>query len=328
MFRPGHRGYTVPPDRVARVEWAAVATSHMKKLLKIVAGIVAVLLVVAGGLAVYVFIAFNGLWTRKYEVPKHDIVASADEASLTEGRRLLLARGCAECHGADLGGKYFLDDPGLGKEWARNLTTGRGGELSTWSNADIERAVRHGVKPDGTALVFMPANEFWGMSDEELGKIIQAIRSAPPVDRERQPHQFTVLVRALGVFDVFPLVPANKIDQQAAHPAPAAVTASADYGKYLAAACVTCHGETYSGGPIPGAPATIPVPLNLTPAPDGLGRYSEAQFITMLRTGTRPDGTVINEFMPWKTYAHMTDTEMQALYAFFKTLPPKALGGR
>ena len=159
----------------------------MKKLLKVLAAVVAVLLLVVAGLVAYVFIAFNGLWTRKYDVPRHDVVASADEASLAEGRRLLRARGCAECHGTDLGGKYFLDDPGLGKLYAVNLTSGKGAELPGWSNADIERAVRHGVKPDGTALVFMPAQEFWGMSDDELGKIIQALRRCVG----RACHRFT-----------------------------------------------------------------------------------------------------------------------------------------
>jgi len=72
----------------------------------------------------------------------------------------------------------------------------------------------------------------------------------------------------------------------------------------------------------------MPVPKNLTPAPDGLGRYTEAQFMTMIRTGVRPDGTTINEFMPWKVYANMNDTELKALYAFFKSLPPKPFGGR
>jgi cytochrome c553 len=306
----------------------AALPTYMKKLLRILAVVVAVLLLVAGGIAAYVFIAFNGLWTTKYSVPRHEVAVSTGEASLAEGRRLLQARACTECHGADLGGRYFLEEAALGRIYARNLTTGHGGDLAAWSNVDLERAIRHGVKPDGTPLVFMPANEFWAMSDEELGSVIQAIRAQPPVDRANQPNSFTPLMRGLSVFGVFPLVPASHIDQQKPHPAPVAVGASAEYGRYLAVACSGCHGETFSGGPIPGAPATMPVPRNLTPAPDGLGRYTQQQFATMLRTGTRPDGTMINEFMPWKVYANLTDTEVQALYAFLQTVPPKPFGGR
>jgi len=300
----------------------------MKKTLKILAFILAGLLVAAGGVVVYVLIAFNGLWKKTYEVPKHDITATADEASLTEGRRLLKARACTECHGEDLGGRYFMEEPALGRFYARNLTTGRGGDLKTLTDLDIERAVRHGVKPNGTALVFMPTHEFWHMSDADLARIIQAIRAQPPVDREPQPNQFTLLAKALGVFGVFKLDPASQIAQQQPHEVPAAEGVTIAYGAYLGVACAGCHGDTFSGGPIPGAPATMPVPKNLTPAPDGLGRYTEAQFMTMIRTGVRPDGTTINEFMPWKVYANMNDTELKALYAFFKSLPPKPFGGR
>lgn len=300
----------------------------MRKTLRILAYIVGGLIVVAGGILVYVLIAFNGLWKKTYDVPRHDITATSDEASLAEGRRLLKARACTQCHGDDLGGRYFLDEPALGRFYARNLTTGRGGELRSLTDVDIERAVRHGVKPDGTSLLFMPAPEFWHLSDADLAKIIQAVRAQPPVDREPQPNQFTLLVKALGVFGVFQLNPASKVEQQKPHDKPAAEGVSVAYGQYIAVACSGCHGETYSGGPIPGAPATMPVPKNLTPAADGLGRYAEAQFIAMIRTGMRPDGTAIDEFMPWKVYASMNDTELKALYSFFKSLPPKPFGGR
>ena len=300
----------------------------MKKALKVLGFVVAGLVVIAGGVLVYVLVAFNGMWTRTFEVPRHEITATTGEASLVEGQRLLKARACTECHAADLGGRYFLEEPALGRFYARNLTSGRGGNLANFSDLDLERAIRHGVKKDNTALIFMPAEEFWHMSDADLGKIIQALRALPPVDREAQPNEFTTLVKALAVFGVFPLSPAALVDQPKPHEAPAAEAVSVDYGKYIAVSCTGCHGATFAGGPIPGAPPTMPVPPNLTPAPDGLGRYDEAQFITMIREGKRPDGTMINEFMPWKVYANMTDTELKALYTYFKSLPPKKFGER
>ena len=300
----------------------------MKKALKILGFFAASIVVIAAGVFIYVLVAFNHLWTRTFDVPAHDIVVATDQASLTEGQRLLKARGCTDCHGADLGGRYFLEDAALGRFYARNLTRGRGSNVPSYSDLDLERAVRHGVKKDGTALVFMPADELWHMSDADLSKIIQAVRAAAPVDRDPQPNQFTVLAKALGVFGVFPLAPATKVAHGTPHAAPVVEGVSVEYGKYLAVSCTGCHGATYSGGPIPGAPASIPVPANLTPAADGLGRYDEGQFITMLRSGRRPDGTTINEFMPWKVYGNMTDTELRALYMFFNSLPARPLGGR
>jgi cytochrome c553 len=300
----------------------------MKKALKILGIVLAVLLVAAGGLLVYVLVAFNGLWSQKYEVAQHAITVPADEASLAEGRRLLKARACAECHGEDLGGRFFLSEPGFGRLYARNLTTGRGGRVAGYTDGDLERAIRHGVTPDGNPLVFMPSEEFWPLSDSDLGKIIQAIRAQPPVDREPEPNEFSLIMKGLSVFKVFPIMAARTIDQQAPHPAPVSQSVSVDYGRYVAVTCTGCHGAGFSGGPIPGAPPSIPVPQNLTPAPDALGRYSEEQFITALRTGKRPEGTTINEFMPWKVFANMTDTELKALYAFLKSLPAKPFGER
>src|SRR5262245_30458534 len=113
----------------------------MKKALKIVGYVAAGLVVVVIGVLIYVLIAFNGMWTRTYDVAQHQITATTDEASLTEGQRLLKARACTECHGADLGGRYFLEEAALGKFYARNLTTGRGGRVGSMSDLDLERAI-------------------------------------------------------------------------------------------------------------------------------------------------------------------------------------------
>ena len=46
-------------------------------------------------------------------------------------------------------------------------------------------------------------------------------------------------------------------------------------------------------------------------------------FMTTLRTGTRPDGTMLDpEQMPWPAFASMTDVEIQALYTYLHSLEP------
>ena len=42
----------------------------------------------------------------------------------------------------------------------------------------------------------------------------------------------------------------------------------------------------------------------------------------------RPDGTAINEFMPWRNYASMSDLDLQALWLYLRSVPPKATGGK
>jgi len=51
-----------------------------------------------------------------------------------------------------------------------------------YSAADFERAVRHGVKRDGTSLWFIPSNHYCYITDEDIAALYAFVRSLPPVD--------------------------------------------------------------------------------------------------------------------------------------------------
>jgi mono/diheme cytochrome c family protein len=103
-----------------------------------------------------------------------------------------------------------------------------------------------------------------------------------------------------------------------------------EHGEYLAITCSGCHGQTFSGGPLPGSAATDPVPSNLTPDVEtGLGSWSEADFVKALREGVRPDGRQLDPFMPWQTItSKMTDEELASLWLYMQSLPVLAQGNR
>ncbi len=62
---------------------------------------------------------------------------------------------------------------------------------------------------------------------------------------------------------------------------------------------------------------------NLTPEKTGLGDWTEAQFVKTLRTGRHQgDGRALLPPMPWISYAGMTDEDLQAVWAFLRTLKP------
>jgi hypothetical protein len=62
---------------------------------------------------------------------------------------------------------------------------------------------------------------------------------------------------------------------------------------------------------------------NLTPDADtGLGTWTEADFIKAMRTGHKPNGAVMLPPMPWPAYAHATDEDLQALWAYLRSLAP------
>lgn len=97
---------------------------------------------------------------KTYDFPDSPVRAAADSVSLARGRHLVEAIGkCQKCHDADMGGKMWVDKPAFGRLAGPNLTSGRGG-IGDFTDADLERALRHGIGRDRQPLIFMPAEAF------------------------------------------------------------------------------------------------------------------------------------------------------------------------
>ena len=62
---------------------------------------------------------------------------------------------------------------------------------------------------------------------------------------------------------------------------------------------------------------------NLTPDKEtGLGGWTDAQVLTALQKGTRPDGRMLAPIMPWHAFANLTPGDAQAIVALLRSLPP------
>jgi len=262
--------------------------------------------------------------------PSEALPIPGDAAALARGEHLVRAvTKCGDCHGADMGGRLFIDGgPMIGEVYAPNVTRGRGSVTVDFGAADWERAVRHGLAPDGRALKIMPSDEFAALSDADLGAIIAYVRSLPAVERTIPQIRVGPISRALYLAGQFPILPAEGMDQSRRHQATVTPAVSAEYGKYLAEAggCTGCHGPGLSGGHVPGTPPDFPAAQNLTRA--GIGSWSEADFFTALRSGHRPDGSLINTFMPWMAAGQMTDDEIRAVWLYLRSVPPRTTGTR
>jgi mono/diheme cytochrome c family protein len=218
----------------------------------------------------------------------------------------------------------MVDDPMIGQLLGPNITTGTGSLTLDYTPADWDRAVRHGVLPDGRPSA-MPAEDFQLMSDQELSDVIAYIRSMPPVDNEVPPKRLGPLGKVLlvtGQIQIAALTMASHGEAHAALPPVAEV--SLDFGRHLAGVCVGCHSADFSGGPIAGGDPSWAPARNLTPHEDGLAGWSYEDFETALREGRRPDGSALLAPMTLITpySANMTDVEMQALWAYLQSLPP------
>jgi cytochrome c553 len=285
---------------------------------------------IGGGLLVLVIVAVGAAYgvaeakmRKDYGHVREPITPVTPNAALiAEGRRQATIRGCNDCHGADMGGNTLVDQFPVGRISGSNLTRGKGGVGARYATDDAwARAILHGVGSDGRPLLLMPSQEFQGLTDADVAALVAYLRTLPPVDRETPANAVWPMGRALVAAGVLPLA-AEVIDHDAprvqVQPAP-----TAEYGARVAGVCTGCHGPGLSGGKGPGEPADWKPSANLTPdRATGLGTWTEADFLRAMRTGKRPDGTAIQDPMPWKAVGMMSDAELRAMWMYLHTLPP------
>jgi len=287
-------------------------------------GIVALLVV----LAVTAVYAVSESRLRKiYPIAAKDLELPETGASVGRGEHLVHSvASCTLCHGDDLGGTVYADMGPIGIVAGPNLTRGRGGVGQGNVRADWIRAIRYGVRGDGTSLIMMPSEVFTNMSNADLASIVAYLTSLPPVDREMPRSRFKFLGRALLAAGRLDILVAPKTHHSPATEN-AAPSSAIERGRYLAdiSGCHGCHGYGLSGGHVAGPPG-LPPAANLTPA--GLGSWSAQDFERAIRTGRRPDGTAINDFMPWRVYSTMSDDDLSSLWAYLRSVPPKASGNK
>ena len=222
----------------------------------------------------------------------------------------------------------MLDVPPVARLTALNLTRGANGAAARYSSADWERAIRHGVAPNGRALKFMPAWQFNRLGDDDLRALVAYLDQLPPVRRASPSTSIGPLGRLLYLTGQVKLISAEAIDHDAPHALAPTPGSNASYGEYLSwvSGCRECHGEHLSGGHIPGTPSSFKNASNLTPS--GIGQYSEADFMRAMRGGVRPGGFPIDTLMPVREFKQMSDDEIHALYAYLRTVPPREYGNR
>ncbi len=260
------------------------------------------------------------------------VVSAAAETPEERGAYLVQGpAGCGNCHtplgpegpvwSMDLGGRLVEDSPAF-TAYAPNITPG--GRIADWSDAELARAIREGIRPDGSVIgPPMPFSMYRGLSDEDLGAIVAYLRTVPAVENIVPASTYNI-----------PLPPAYGPPVGSVSAPPRAVTA--EYGAYLAgpvAHCLECHTPMGPQGPKIATdlgrgglefhgPWGVSVAANLTSHPDGLAGYSDAEILAMITEGQRPDGSPMLPPMPYGYFARMTPEDAAALVLYLRTLPP------
>lgn len=102
---------------------------------------------------------------------------------------------------------------------------------------------------------------------------------------------------------------------------------------FNAGGCASCHAVTGEPRTMLGGGLAIPSPFGTFYAPNisphkqnGIGGWTEANFVTAMKKGTSPAGTHYFPAFPYGSYQHATENDIRDLFAYLKTLPP--LSGR
>ncbi len=299
---------------------------NVRGVLKFLGALLIVLTIAMG----YVYWRTGHVLAQHLTVSEPPLAIPTGPDAVARGEHIAITHTCADCHGADMAGNVIVDAFPIGRIAGPNLTRGKGGDGARLDARALELAIRHGLAADGRMLLYMPAHDYSSLTDADTADLIAYITALPAIDREVPPAVAGPLARVLFLLGKMPLVEALQIDQQARHVAHVDVTPTAEYGAYLAmTACSGCHGTHFSGGHVPGSPPSFRDAQNLTPDPGtGIGRWSKVDFYTAVRLGMRPDGSTIDEFMPWQAFARLSDTELDALWVYLQTLPARPQGQR
>ncbi|MBC8067468.1 MAG: hypothetical protein IAG13_03970 [Deltaproteobacteria bacterium] len=277
------------------------------RVVKVVLGLVLVL----AAAAAFGALRFAQRRDRVYPVEAMGLTVSDDAERIARGRHLAHSvAGCAYCHGEDLGGQV-LDDNGMVRLVASNLTPGEGGVVEHYTDDDWVRAILEGVDPRGRALWVMPSAHLRFLADSDVAAIVAYCRQLAPVDRVLPRSDASVLARIMTGLTGGEVWSVEEIDHELARPAtPPPVAADREYGTYLIGSCLGCHGNDRKGGKVvhPGAPPSADI------SPRAMTSWTEDELRKTLSTGVRPDGSHLDPGMPWQVLRELDDVELRALW--------------
>ena len=309
----------------------------MRLLFKIVLALIVALVAVIGGTLLY--IGSSGI--PNYPPGKIDLKVDVTPERVARGHHTVQML-CAACHldneTASLAGKPMAELPAqFGSAYSANITSDPETGISAWTDGELAYLLRTGVRRDGR---YTPP---WMvklalMADEDVKDVIAFLRSDDPLVRpikaKRPLSKPSLLTKVLARVAFKPL------------PYPTAPIVAPDpadhvaYGRYLVQAkamCFPCHSADFAkiddmvpersagylggGNAMPDESGRIVKTANITPDREtGIGAWSEDEFVRLVRSGVRPDSTVIA--YPMVPFPELSDAEARAIYAYLRTVPP------
>jgi mono/diheme cytochrome c family protein len=205
-----------------------------------------------------------------------------------------------------------------------NITPDPETGIGNWTDEQIVASIREGRRPDGSIIgPPMPIGLYRDMADRDVEAIVAYLRQVPAVRNEVPPSEYRIpLPDSWGP----PVVSVAEVAQDD----------PLVYGAYLAGPlghCVECHTPLVEGRPDHAqlgaggnpffGPWDVSVSRNITPDPEtGLGSWNDDQIKRAITQGISADGSPMLPPMGFPYYAHITETDLDALVTYLRSLAP------
>ncbi|MBI2886821.1 MAG: c-type cytochrome [Chloroflexi bacterium] len=267
--------------------------------------------------------------------PRQATAAPLAVGDPAKGGYLARLGGCAGCHGQNYAGQradgtagapfgITLTAPGGGGTApASNITPDAETGIGRWSDAELVRAIRDGIRPDGKVLYpGMPYARWHTIADDDMEHLVAFLRSNPAVQNKPPARQL----------QVEPAQPRFSAPSPKSSPGE-----SAGRGEILitVANCANCHTprtaegtldpSKYLAGNILGTGATAQAAANITPdRATGIGDWTVEQIATAIKLGRRPNGTALSGAMATQInnrFQFLSDTDARAVALYLKSIP-------
>ena len=242
---------------------------------------------------------------------------------------------CGNCHtpkgppgaiaGKDFSGGLSWDEPPF-KVTAPNITQDKETGIGSWSDADIKKLMRTGVRPNGVQIaMIMPTDFYEIITDRDMDAIVAYLRTIKPVTNTVP----APIYKMPQVHRPFPGGESPYTEEM--------LKDTVKKGFYLATIghCMECHtpmgprGREFAdklgtgGFEFPG-PWGVSVSKNITQSKTkGIAEWTDAEIKTAIATGVDRKGNKLKPPMGFQYYAHMTGEDLDAVVAYLRTVPAK-----
>lgn len=291
------------------------------------------------GLGVLVLLVWDGTRVPASALDAAGNVSPSDPALVQRGEYVARAGDCVACHslpdGRPFAGGLAMATP-LGAIYATNITPDGATGIGHYSLADFDRAVRHGVAPEGRRLYpAMPYPSYAKLTDDDVRALYAFfMQRVSPVAQPNKPSEIPWPLNMR-----WPIALWNRLFTE---PAPfterTAQDAQWNRGAYLVQGpghCGSCHtprGPAFNEKALSEASEQFLAGALLDGwyAPSlrndpntGLGRWSEAEIAQFLKTGRNQHAVVYGSMTEAfnNSTQFLNDDDLAAIAHYLKSLP-------